>query len=287
MSDDPRQKKEEKSATHFQFGRTFIKKEDGIFQPETEERKQESQTHPATINVNSQIPVTIKRDWVGFIFVFIASVINAGTLVVVARYTFFAQVQSEQAIRSANAAMSAATTADATLKSSQQQFRTQQRPYIFQTPHEGFLEKTAMGIKPQIVNVLPDGRVVIGITLEIQNGGISPASNIIETKSEMFIGKPGEVVPHFHHFIPTYPNIESPSVLGFHLAQIVPSGEFKKLDSTQYQLVKDRKLAVYVLGAVRYTDVFQPPLSEPYETRYCVMFNPDGFPFADCGTTIK
>lgn len=181
--------------------------------------------------------------------------------------------------KSADAAKSAAETAFATLQSSQQQFRNEQRPYIFASPQ-------AAGPQSTIVQTLPDGRFQIAITVEINNGGRSPAINTFSTPSKMYLGPRKEMSKAFKAFVPEYP-MKTGDILASNVSRVVVTGELLNLSAQEMKSVNNYELAVYVMGAVKYTDVFSPHLDAPYETKYCFVFNPVGLPLGGCGGSIK
>jgi len=188
--------------------------------------------------------------------------------------------------KSADAAKSAADTADATLKSSQQQFRTDQRPYVFASPEPGGTVMTPTGPQQKIEETLSDGSTKIYINVKVTNGGKSPAINMVCTKSEMYLGTQKEVARKFDGFVPEYPR-EPALILGSGVENVVRTGDLVKLSHEEFGKVRKRELVVYIIGAAKYTDVFAPPLSVPYETKYCFVYNPTGIPLGNCGGSIK
>jgi hypothetical protein len=188
--------------------------------------------------------------------------------------------------KSANAAESAANTASTTLRSSQQQFRNEQRPYIFASPRPAGNLVTMSGIQHPVVEPLSNGRVQIDITVEITNGGKSPAINTFSTESRMYLGPRKELQKKFKSFVPEYATGNG-DIVASNVTQVVPTGNFLSLSPEEVKLVNKNELAVYILGAVKYTDVFAPHLEAPYETKYCFVYNPVGLPLGGCGATIK
>jgi hypothetical protein len=193
-----------------------------------------------------------------------------------------------QSKKSADAATSAAHTADATLKSSQDQFRTDQRPYVFASPEHGNEILTPMGIQPQYEKHFPDGRGQIQIVVKVNNGGKSPAVNALSTKSQMYTASTrDEVTRKFQEFVPEYFPGHT-DILASGVEHVMPTGDWTILSRTEYEKLRRKELFVYVVGAVKYTDVFQPPLGTPYETTYCFLYlPPPGLPFGGCGGSIK
>jgi hypothetical protein len=105
-------------------------------------------------------------------------------------YTYYAAGQLHKMRRatkaaedSANAAKSAANIAESALQFQQQEFRTQQRPYIYPVPIRN------MGA-PDCIVFTPIGNDLysVGCAVGMRNSGLSPAVEIVHTMSEVRIG---------------------------------------------------------------------------------------------------
>ena len=181
----------------------------------------------------------------------------------------------------AQAATSAAMTANATLIASQRQFRLEERPWVLT------YTQTA-GDNPIEMHPMPDGRsVFIDIRFLIGNIGKTPATNLVTSYCEQFVGPKAVVqirvknyVPHYHGFpgqsMPPTPNqsLELMNVLPIQDRFRVSPAEFEKINAGTWEF--------YMVGGIKYTDIFQPQI-EPYETIFCYQYNPTGLPISGCG----
>jgi len=223
-----------------------------------------------------------------------AAVIIAFGLLIVNWY------QGRQTKKAADAAKSAAEIAGATLKASQYQFRTEERPYIFASPYPGgsivsitpaelgrAVLKTPNEMQPIIERPLSDGRVEIEIVVKITNSGKSPAINVVSTKSQMGIASRTELNQRVAAFVPQYQYDSPGSILASGVQDTVPTGEWVKLSPEELKKVRSKDLVVYVVGGIQYQDVFVPPVQIPYETKYCFIYNLTGISFGECGGSIK
>jgi hypothetical protein len=102
----------------------------------------------------------------------------------------------------------------------------------------------------------------------------------------MYVGPRKEMSKKFKAFVPEYPP-RNGDIVASNVSHVVPTGELPTLSAEEMKSVNNYELAVYVMGAVKYTDVFSPHLEAPYETTYCFVFNPVGLPLGVCGATIK
>jgi hypothetical protein len=229
--------------------------------------------------------------------------VAAGLLLLTAGFTGWQGYSTKKA---ADAATSAANTANITLKDGQQRFRMEQRPYIWANPKAGNSRGVVIGSPKK------DGVYVVDIAVDIKNGGRSPAIHMITTKSEIIIGPTEEAAKMAKEYIPQYG--ESPGLILATDATDTTVTEscanaVKRLTSenkpvrftcsTQYQSpiltrkqvdrLMDYSWTVYVVGGVRYTDTFQPPLTQPYETTFCFGVKPTGLAFGNCtfGNSMK
>jgi hypothetical protein len=99
MDDDPSKKKEGEPRRHFQFGRDFVlPPNSSIYIPETKESQKEPANYPTTVNVQSWLPVNVKRDRLIAFLTAIAAIISAFGLYVLIKYTqaAFQQVSQTQ-----------------------------------------------------------------------------------------------------------------------------------------------------------------------------------------------
>jgi hypothetical protein len=211
---------------------------------------------------------------------------------------------TEQAAR---AAVSAAATADATLKAEQKRFRMEQRPYIWAAPRAGNSAGIAIGSPRN------DGVYVVDVAVEIKNGGRSPAIHVLSSKSEIIIGPRDEAIKAAKDFVPQYDQSAGVtlsmdtahtvatesclSALQRYFGTDITRVPFKcvsqysgpTLTGKLIDNLVDGSWDVFIVGAVSYSDMLQPPLEQPYETSYCFHVQPKGLPFGNCkfGNAMK
>ena len=179
--------------------------------------------------------------------------------------------------KSANAAKSAAETADATLQSSQKQFRMEQRPYIWALPVTG----PNNGVLPAVGQKL-------FIRVDFRNAGRTPAINVIATPSKTIVGPKDQARKEVREYVAQYEK-QAGQFLAPETSGTAGTGFGPTLTSTMLANISDGTWEMFTVGAVKYTDVFGPP-AVTYETTYCYAFNPTGLPFSGCNfreNTIK
>jgi hypothetical protein len=190
------------------------------------------------------------------------------TLIVSSLYfiaTVFIFLQSK---RSANAAKSAADTASHALTLSKDQFRIEERPYIWSYPIAG----PNHGLSPLGEKIY----IVIGF----RNSGKTPATDVVATHSMIIAGPKDEALRKASEYIAEYPKITG-AVLTPEIPAYAPTGYGPKLTKDVMADIQHGTWKVYVVGAIQYTDIFQPIIA-PYETIYCVQYVPTGQPFGAC-----
>jgi hypothetical protein len=187
------------------------------------------------------------------------------------------QKQYPQLKKSADAADSASHTAQDAVEASAKQFRQDERPYVW-----------AYAVASPNNVVLPALGERIFIRVDFKNSGRTPATNLIPTQSETIVAPKDEARRQAREFIARYPTspgmVFPPEITG-----TAPTGYGPELSETLLANIKNDDWEIYVVGAVKYTDVFQPPIT-PYETIYCFSFQPSGLPFGGCkwgGNSIK
>jgi hypothetical protein len=274
---------------HFQFDRDFtLDQHTGIYKPKSNNGENECPHCDQPIRRHPPLSVEIKRDMPAYILAFLAIIISAATLLVVATYTYYAGGQWHEMIRAANAtkqaadaATDSATTAKSALDASQQQFRTEQRPYIWATP------ETAPPNGGTALVPLQNGRYRVGWIVTLFNGGHSPAKVDFGTHAVTHVTEMDRFAKEVASFVPRY---EGPGEIAPPQVKFVASGDFIDITHDQYLEFMDRKLAIYIIGAIKYRDIFEPSIT-PYETRYCFSLNPVGFPYSPCpapdGNSVK
>jgi hypothetical protein len=189
--------------------------------------------------------------------------------------------QAGAAVQQAQAAKSQSETLKASLVASQNQFRTEQRPLLFANPRGAFpADKTKQpNVDWNIFAQNSDGSVQMAVAVEFRNGGKSTAVHVANTQTAYIIAPTDDAVKQARNFIPDYPPEESAVVAPS--AGFVPVSPQVKLDKNVVDHYNDGSWTIFVVGGVRYTDLFEPPM-ESYETTYCWHINPTGLAFAEC-----
>lgn len=206
--------------------------------------------------------------------------VNALTLIAVVIYAGLTWWQGCSSSRSATAAQRAADTAFGTLTSSRQQFRTEQRPWIA-------AEAVPIGPdqKPFQPVSYPNGlHYRIAINVYGSNTGKTPAVKVIASKVLYLVGPAREATSKAQQFVPKYPNVGGV----FFAPNSGPSAIWidheNDLTQSQYESLNDGTWSLFIVGGIRYRDVFAPQ-TEPYETIYCFQYNRVGLPIGTCPFT--
>jgi hypothetical protein len=179
------------------------------------------------------------------------------------------QKQYPQLEKSATAADSASRTAEAAVGISATQFRQDERPYIWSYHVAGTNNV-----------VLPPMGESIYIRVDFKNSGRTPATHVVPTHSITIVAPKMEARREAREFVAKYPVIPG-AVMPPELIGTAPTGYGPNLTDTILGDIKNGTWEIYVVGAVKYNDLFQPPIA-PYETTYCFSFNPNGLPFGGC-----
>jgi len=192
-----------------------------------------------------------------------------------------AQIKEQTAIqgRAANTAKSVAVTADASLKSSQQQFRTEQRPLVWATPG------VSVAGNPLSVTSLADLKkqnLPLIIELGAINGGRSPATEVRLTEITVVFDDTAAAESKVREYKPSYLSSEGGAIM-------MPNQTFLFFNTRPLMLTDEfmtdlatRKKTMFVLAGAEYTDIFSPTIP-PYKSQFCYRINPFGLPFGDCG----
>lgn len=213
---------------------------------------------------------------------FIAAAVYAG---IAAEQLDQMREATHQATVAARAARRSADTAKGILDANREQFRLQQRPYIWAQPHSSI---TPGG---PVVVPIPNQPSKYGITVsvDIWNGGISPAVHVINTSSIIKVGTPNELAKIAENYTPVYPKHQAGSLIGPNTSNTVSSERKPTIISfDEHKQWVDGTLGIIVIGGVQYHDMFPPP-AKPYETTYCFTLNPQGMHFGTCrfGNSMK
>jgi len=184
--------------------------------------------------------------------------------------------------KSAKAANSAAIIADSTLKASQQQFRNEQRPYIWLTPGVA-LSNNPMGATS--LSGLASGKIGLTINIYGMNGGHSPAIEVMHTNIVRIFDTTEIAKKEVQNYVPKYGiGEDSAPNTGFYLPTPLPAIEVT--DTLMDDIKNDRK-RIYFLARVQYRDIFMPRIDAPYETAFCARVRSEGMPLASCEADIK
>lgn len=191
----------------------------------------------------------------------------------------FAGWQGWSTRKAANATARAADTADRNFTFTQSEFRMEQRPYLSAEGIGGF---------PEIGN---DGKATgRRIAFEtgtfkafviVRNIGKSPAKNVLMTDMKYAYGPRDEVREKIKKYVPKYPDIPHLITMESYLSPILPNPDHFEISKDDIPKYASGESEFYILGAVRYTDIFSPDIP-PYETTYCYKLNLSGMPFAEC-----
>jgi hypothetical protein len=190
------------------------------------------------------------------------------------------------------AAMQAANAAQNAVSQAQDEWRLEQRPYLFGEPRGTFDVTDHPGQKAVFKPI--GGNFVFDVAVNLSNPGKSPAIEIESTDSKFIIGPHSEALRGVLAYAPEYKSGTRGAVLVPGTATIVARSNARTLTGEEFYSVMAGTWDIYVVGAVRYRDIFSPRQSLPYETTYCFHINTTGLPFADCnfgpghfGTSLK
>jgi len=155
-----------------------------------------------------------------------------------------------------------------------------ERPYLSPSPR-GIIKKIDQAGKTNL-SVFHIGKdsVVGGVAVEIQNTGKSPAIGVISTNTAYKIGPRDIVRQQVLSYKPDYSISESTGILTAN-SVTTPYCDLQTLTMKEFSKLGNGAWEFYVVGGVRYRDIFTP-LIEPYETTYCYLVSPSGMPFSDC-----
>lgn len=143
---------------------------------------------------------------------------------------------SKAAQDSADAATSAAKTADATLKVAKQQFRIEERPYIYASPEPAGPTINAQNDRALLVTTQQDGSVTVVWHVGIINSGKSSAKDVIVTKSETKSCPKEKCVKQVKSFVPKWfiPKDAEGDALPPNIHNVVPNGELKTFSAKEW-----------------------------------------------------
>jgi hypothetical protein len=169
--------------------------------------------------------------------------------------------------------------ADSTLIQTQQHFQLSQRPYIWVTPRGGAQDREGRSFV-----FVPNGdKVNFAAAIDVSNFGESPAVEVSASKTEYIIGPSATATERAKHYRPRYdPQIGGTVIPKGGAPGLNPGSDIKSLTQTEFNNFKDGAWDIFVVGGVRYRDIYSTRDNAPYETTYCFRINPTGLPFGNC-----
>lgn len=134
-----------------------------------------------------------------------------------------------------------------------------------------------------VINHLANGDAEIAIRIKIRTSGKTPAIILGYMPYQWKVGPFKKIEKEMNSFVPDY-SIHVPGISDFpsedwRIAPTTPHSNYVKADIIKK--VEHGDWDAYVIGAVRYTDVFKP--TQIYETLYCFHYQHIGLPIANCG----
>ncbi|MGB8990094.1 MAG: hypothetical protein WCC37_26090 [Candidatus Sulfotelmatobacter sp.] len=207
-------------------------------------------------------------------------VVEIITLIVVAIYAGLTAWQGCSTQKAANATTRAADTAEQNFAFTQSEFRMEQRPYLSPVPRPAFAKPASNGIdigRPFAV-LMEKGGDTLSIAVDLRNIGKSPANNSVLTRMEYIFGERDKARQEAKRYQPSYesvPNVVAPGEF------ITPSTPKLPMTKQQAAWFLNGEWELYIVGAVRYTDIFAPPI-DPYVTTYCFKVRASGMSYANC-----
>ncbi len=170
----------------------------------------------------------------------------------------------------------AADSAEKSLGLAQNQFRMDQRPWLSPLP------RPAIKVDGQTLAFWfdKDGRSeVAAVAVDLHNSGKSPAVYVTTTAMEFKIGPIEKVQEEVKAYVPNFTGYDAMIMPN---TGVTPESNKKWLSQDAWARLQDGTWELYVVGGVRYQDVFAPPLAVPYETTYCYQVSPEALPFRQC-----
>jgi hypothetical protein len=265
MDHHPRDDNKDGPKHHFQFNRDFVLNDKtGIYEPETCKGKTAGSKERDTINILAPLPVEVKRDRISVLFALLATIISCATLVVVAKYTYYAggQLRAMQetntiASISASAAVKAANSAVEQIGFSRDALHTAERPWIV---HVG----------KEIPKLMPN--VVFMARLAILNTGKAPGlDSRVSVQARYFKKFP---LPNPPYDKPMGSPGQSHNVMAPNIAY--PLQVKLYLTDEEFRQIEKREVVYYIYGEIRYTDAFTPP--HEHVTHFCIQYHPEELP---------
>ena len=152
------------------------------------------------------------------------------------------------------------------------------RPYMAVTPRFA-------GLSPdgKLTPTMPSGKdnVEIILAVDVKVVGGSPAADFINSASEVIVGPATTAEQQAMNFDPDYTHSNPTTVIPGD-AFTVGSGENPVISAEDFANIKTGSYAIYIVGGLKYRDVFKPRMDRPYEYVYCFQLRPYSMPFATC-----
>jgi hypothetical protein len=210
------------------------------------------------------------------------------TFLAIVFYAALVYLQYREMINATGAAQQAVVEArlnrlqsDKAFKATVEQFRLDERPYVWVEPHGGTPDPN----KPSgdiVITVDKTGAIDLTVAVHVRNFGKSPAVDVKLTDSEYKIGPAKQAMQEARLYKPRCGEKHSGTILIQNSTSgLTPGSEVRKLTKPEYDSISNGAWDVYIVGGIQYRDIFDPVV-EPYETTYCFHLQMKGLPFADC-----
>jgi hypothetical protein len=209
-----------------------------------------------------------KTDWPQYVEAACAILL----VIITGTYTYYAAGQLHKLRRAVVAAEGANRIAGDNLAFAHRQFRMDERPYLSPDPRGIFLT-------PEKTWVLFDNTHRFGVCVTFYNRGKSPAIEVMTSDTQYKIGPKAQVVDEVNNYRPDY---NSPPMLITTDSPITAGCETRQLSISEEKAWQEGDVDIYVVGGAVYKDMFDPPLTQPYETTYCWRISNRGMPFSSC-----
>jgi len=159
-------------------------------------------------------------------------------------------------------------------------FKKEQRPYLTIVPSGGILDPRQPNNFDAAFIAAPnkDGSFSVSIAAQIFDTGKTAAAEVSTTATESFFDVPPKAESMARNYVPKYQpgtNYISPGSF-----PQVPHGVVRTIPTAQWEDFKQGKMSLFIVGAVRYSDLFTTGTT--YETDYCYQISPIGLPFSLC-----
>jgi hypothetical protein len=186
------------------------------------------------------------------------------------------QRMAEAAGKQATAAGKQADTSLGSLKVNQNISRAWQRPYISAKAVLADDGNIINGSRPPFLWNIGNG-CRVQIDMEFVNIGTTPAQNVSATQPYFIVDENRTatiIAQRFNHWAqPTSATIDGGGIIAPRDPQTLPPIQRPVLTQEQCRQVMASEHTLYIVGAIKYTDVFKPVIL-PYVTTYCYRYVP-------------